>query len=153
MFEVDHMPYKKEGDAKESNCSLIFMEYAPHGNIFDLLLERNAALSEKLARTYFHQLISGLEHMHDQGVAHMDLKLENLMLGYNYALKIIDFDLSVNLKSKQTISKGTPDFRAPELMSERSKVTNFKACDIYSAGIILFSLVNEGLLPFREPSK
>ncbi|RZJ37213.1 MAG: hypothetical protein EOO18_06165 [Chryseobacterium sp.] len=45
---------------------------------------------EMIIRTYFHQLIEGIEYIHSQGVAHLDLKLENIMLGDSFELKIID---------------------------------------------------------------
>lgn len=70
------------------------MEYAPNKDFFDALMEIKVKFDDTLVRTYFHQLVSGVEYLHSHGIAHLDLKLENLMLGENFELKIIDFDLS-----------------------------------------------------------
>jgi len=72
------------------------MEYAPFSHFFDLIIERKVQLSEEVVRTYFIQLLDALEFLHKNNMAHLDLKLENLMIGKEYMLKLIDFDLSYN---------------------------------------------------------
>ena len=39
-------------------------------------------------------MVEGMEYLHNQGVAHMDIKLANFMLDARFNVKIIDFDLS-----------------------------------------------------------
>lgn len=82
-------------------------------------------------------------------MAHLDLKLENLMLGSKYELKLIDFDLSYGPKCKEFRGWGTADYRAPELINEFN-LNALSKCDIYSAGIILFVMRSGGILPFKE---
>jgi len=65
----------------QKNISFILMELAPYGDFFDMIMTHQIPFNEKLARTYFHQLIEGLEYLHFQGVAHLDIKLENLLVG------------------------------------------------------------------------
>jgi len=48
-------------------------------------------LSESEARKSFKQLMEALKIMHDNGVCHGDLKLDNLLLDENYNIKIADF--------------------------------------------------------------
>lgn len=55
--------------------------------------------TEKIVRTYFHQLVDALEYLHKSGIAHLDLKPENIALGDKFMLKIMDFELSANLKT------------------------------------------------------
>ncbi len=115
----------------------LLTEYAGHGDFFDLV--RNRIINnEVLVRTYFHQLIEGLEYIHSQGVAHLDIKLENLMLGSDFRLKFIDFDQAQPIADNKITSRGTRDYRAPEVQ-DRTCV-NLKASDIYSAGIVLYML-------------
>jgi len=46
--------------------------------------------------------VDGVDHLHNVAkVAHLDLKLENIMIGDDYQLKIIDFDLSYKLGSNK----------------------------------------------------
>jgi len=71
--------------------------------------------NEKLTRTFFQQLIEGIEYLQSQGVAHLDIKPENLLLGTDVKLKITDFDLSYKKGDRKFLGKGSIHFRAPEL--------------------------------------
>lgn len=51
-------------------------------------------MNEKLARTLFHQMFNAIKHMHSNNVAHLDLKIENLLLSGDLSLKVTDFDLA-----------------------------------------------------------
>jgi len=137
-----------KGELKK--VSYILMEYAPHGDFFDFVVKHKHCLDDKLVRTYFRQLIDGLEYLHRNGVSHLDIKLENLLIGKDYMLKIADFDLSHYESDFKIISKGTKFYRAPEVM--QANCGNTKAADIYSAGIVLFTLKTRGLLPHSEGS-
>jgi len=130
--------------------SYLLMEYAPFGDFFDLVTIYRDHLSDKLIRTYFRQLIEGLEYIHSKEAAHLDLKLENLLLGDNFSLKIADFDLSYFSGDKKILTKGTKFYRAPELMN--SKCENCFAADVYSAGVILFVFKSGGVIPHSETS-
>lgn len=131
--------------------SYTIMEYAPNGDFFDFVMNHNAEIDDKMIRTYFRQLIDGIEYLHQSGVSHMDLKLENLLLGSDLSLKIADFDLSYIATDTKILSRGTKFYRPPELIQGRCK--NTQAADIYSAGVILFTLKTRGMLPHAEDSR
>jgi len=136
--------------AKPGNSYLV-MELAPFGNFYDLLTSKRVRPDEKLARTYFRQLIEGIEYLHAHGVAHLDLKPHNLLIGNNFQLKIADFDLSL-IEGDSTIKgKGSKFYRAPELLG--SNIRAPELADIYSAGIFLFLLKTRGTLPHTEGMK
>jgi len=118
------------------------MEYAPFGDFADFLLKKKFQKDEILARTLFHQLIEGMEYLHAQGISHMDLKLENLLLGEDLKLKIADFDLAFIDGDKTIRGKGTCNYRAPELRNK--SCMDPKKADIYSAGILLFTFKSGG---------
>lgn len=124
----------------------LLTEYAKHGDFFDIVT-KGFLTNEILVRSYFHQLIQGLEYIHSEGVAHLDLKLENIMLGADFQLKIIDFDQSQNLADQSVTSGGTNNYRAPEIQNGTCK--DLAAADIYSAGILLYSFLAHNF-PFRE---
>ena len=63
------------------------MEYAKHGDFFDALITHRVPFNETLIRTYFHQLIDAMDALHSKGAAHLDIKLENLLIGDDYTLK------------------------------------------------------------------
>jgi len=113
----------------------------------DLMNEVTIHEDEKLARTFFHQLIDGIDYLHSQGIAHMDLKTENLLFGQDFELKITDFDFSYKKGDFCTVGKGTAHYRAPEVAKKICK--NPKAADLYSAGILLF-IFKFGHIPYDE---
>jgi len=146
---------ENERDTVSKGCtkkvSYTVMEYAPFGDFFDFVMNHNQAIDDKLIRTYFRQLVDGVEYLHNSGVSHMDLKLENLLMGKDFSLKIADFDLSYFATDSKILSRGTKFYRPPELIQGRCKDT--QAADIYSAGIILFTLKTKGMLPHAEDNK
>jgi len=130
------------------SASMILTEYAPYGDLHSFIKQYSEEISDKLARTYFHQLIDGIEFLHKKSIAHLDIKPENLLIGEEYQLKIADFDLS-QFTTEPTIStKGTECYRAPEIAQK--SCSNGCAADIYSAGIVLFILKTGGRLPYSE---
>jgi serine/threonine protein kinase len=134
--------------AQPTKISYILMEYAKYGDFFDVLISYKVPFNDALVRTYFRQLIESLEVLHSKGAAHLDIKLENLLMNENYNLKLADFDLSYMPEDGKVKTRGTKNFRAPEMLA--GICTNPQAADIYSAGIILFLMKTGGMVPYRE---
>lgn len=131
---------------QEINYSSILMDLGVCD--FEAIIRAKAfKQNEKLSRTYFHQLIEAIEYIHSQGVFHLDLKPENLLLGDDLLLKITDFDHSYIDGDPYVSSIGTINYRAPELFNRTT--TNLAAADVYSAAIILFVWVI-GYMPYLE---
>ena len=63
------------------------MEYLPGGELFDYISDK-CGLTEKKARKMFSQLVSTISYCHKNGVAHRDLKLENILLTSDEKLKV-----------------------------------------------------------------
>jgi len=132
---------------------LLVLEYCLGGELFDLLYYAER-LDEIIARTYFRQMMLGLQEIHAQGIAHRDIKPQNILLDSNYCLKITDFGLSkIMERPEDAIMKttwvGTRGYQAPELLKHKP-YTN--ACDIFSCGVVLFILV-AGYPPFEAAHK
>lgn len=132
--------------SKFGKASYILMEYAPYSDFLDLI--NTCKLDETLVRTYFHQLIAGIEYLHEQKVAHLDLKPDNVLLGEDFNLKIIDFDLAYQAGDNFIMSRGTKHLRAPEMVN--GDCLDPYAADIFSAGIFLFLMMTQGRLPYKE---
>ena len=93
------------------------LEYAEYGEIYSFVA-RLGAFPETIARFYFKQLIDGLNTIHQAGIVHRDLKLENILIGKGYNLKIADFGLSCEANEHEDgllyDKKGTTAYMAPE---------------------------------------
>lgn len=68
------------------------MEYCAQGEIFTLVQKRYLSLDDNLC--LFKQLIRGVAYLHSHGIAHRDIKLENLLMTDDGHLKITDFGVS-----------------------------------------------------------
>jgi len=123
------------------------IEMAEFGDFFDIVENGTIRNNDQLIGAYFQQLLEGIEHMHSQGMAHLDLKLDNLMLGVDFQLKIIDFDNSQLIADKRITVNGTKDYRAPEIVNRTCR--DFTAADIFSMGMILYAF-KAGEFPFLE---
>jgi len=150
VYTEDSKDTLYKGELKK--VSYILMEFAPHGDFFDLITKYRDSFDDKLVRTYFRQLIDGIEYLHACKVAHLDLKPENLLIGADFNLKIADFDLSHVIGDKKIFSRGTRYYRGPEFFRESGE-PDLKvpfASDVYSAGIILFILKSGGVYAHSE---
>jgi serine/threonine protein kinase len=127
--------------------SYVLSGYCKYGDLTKILMSKRFKTDLKLARTIFQQILNGLSYLHHKGIAHLDLKPENLTVSEDFSIKIIDFDTAYMIGDEKVLSKGTPTFRAPEVKEKRCLKP--KKADIYSAGIVLFGLVT-GALPFME---
>jgi len=140
-------------DGTSFDTVLLVLELAPGGELFDILYY-TSSLETNLARTYFHQLCSGLKAIHAANICHRDLKPQNLLLNKRFQLKITDFGLAKIFKddtsSKQKVMEtsyvGTKGYQAPEILLKRKYTTK---CDVFSCGVILFILLT-GYPPFEE---
>jgi serine/threonine protein kinase len=95
-------------------------------------------------------VVEGLEYLEKQQVAHLDLKMENILVDSNMDIKITDFGFSaINQKSIDAYG-GTKSYMAPEIL-QRKSYDGFKA-DIFSFGVLLF-ITTIGNFPFVEASK
>lgn len=86
-------------DYKLKSLNLVFIayEYAAGGQLFDVLYYREK-LEPILARTWFHQLVNGISHIHEHGIIHRDIKPENLLLDFRYNLKVFSLYHHYNLQ-------------------------------------------------------
>ena len=124
----------------------IVMEYCKNGELFEYISKKER-LDEDEASSFFYQIINGVEYIHSKGIAHRDLKLENLLLTEDNIIKIIDFGLSHEFNGKDLLKTkcGSPSYASPELIAQPF-YDGFKS-DIWCCGIILYAMLC-GYLPF-----
>jgi serine/threonine protein kinase len=151
MVDWDAVYEKKNGE--KIDVILVVLELADGGELFEFL-SFTGCFEEAIARTYFHELISGVSYCHVKGVAHRDLKPENLLMDANFVLKIADFGFS-NVFSLSSANKlmmtecGTPGYMAPEMFT--GKGYDATLADIWACGVVLFIML-AGFPPFARPN-
>lgn len=127
------------------------MEYAPKGDLFDLLCNFNQ-MPIFLARSYARQMAEAIAYIHEEGIAHRDIKLENFLLDANFSIKLADFGAACKAEKGQLFCDkvGTAQYLAPE-QHNNERYDAFEV-DIFSLGVTIFTLV-AGNMPFSEASK
>ncbi|XP_010528369.1 PREDICTED: SNF1-related protein kinase catalytic subunit alpha KIN11-like isoform X2 [Tarenaya hassleriana] len=126
----------------------VVMEYVKSGELFDYIVEKGR-IQEDEARTFFQQIISGVEYCHRNMVVHRDLKPENVLLDARLNVKIADFGLSNIMRDGHFLktSCGSPNYAAPEVIS--GNLYAGPEVDVWSCGVILYALLC-GTLPFDD---
>ncbi|TYJ54671.1 hypothetical protein B9479_004705 [Cryptococcus floricola] len=129
----------------------IVLEFAGGGELFEYILA-NEYLKDVEGQRLFAQLISGVDYLHQKGVIHRDLKLENLLLDKHRNLIITDFGFANSFAKEEgdlmSTSCGSPCYAAPELVVLDTPYHG-SAVDIWSCGVILFAMV-AGYLPYDD---
>ncbi|RLN40576.1 putative protein kinase superfamily protein [Panicum miliaceum] len=125
------------------SCSLyLVFEYMEH-DLAGLAASPDIKFTEPQVKCYMHQLLLGLEHCHDRGVLHRDIKGSNLLLDNNGMLKIADFGLASffdpDRKQPMTSRVVTLWYRPPELLL--GAMDYGVGVDLWSAGCILAELL------------
>lgn len=95
------------------------MELAPFGDFTTIVNTLKDSFNTIIARTYFHQLVEVMDFLHSQEIAHLDVKLDNLLLGDDLMLRLTDFDNSHVSGDSFIKSRGSANYRAPELANDQ----------------------------------
>ncbi len=125
----------------------IVMEYID-GITLREYMRRNAPLGVEKSLDFTMQILSALQHAHEKGVIHRDIKPQNIMVQADGKLKVTDFgiaQISDFDKSSAGVAMGTVYYISPEQAS--GKATTYSS-DIYSVGVMLYEMTT-GRLPFE----
>ena len=98
---------------------------------------------------YTCQICNALDHAHQQGVIHRDLRPGNVLVTEGGLLKVADFGTSrfIELAAHGTTVIGSPPYMAPEQFHGKTVF----ASDIYSLGVTMYQMLT-GVLPYNTPA-
>lgn len=126
------------------------MEYLAGGELFDFIAD-NTHFTEMHAATVMIDLLRALSYLHSKGIAHRDVKLENLLCANNtwpLNVKLADFGFAnyVNSGNEPMLSSfvGTPYYIAPEMLRGDP---HGRPVDVWASGVVLYILLS-GKFPF-----
>lgn len=120
---------------------VIISEFCDGGTLLKYVLDKSG-LDDFEAARLFRQLIEGIQYLHQiLGVAHRDIKLENILLTLTGLLKLADFGFSREIRgSEKSVSYcGTRPYSAPQLV-DHIPYLPFSS-DWFSCGIALYTMV------------
>ncbi|MFC0019614.1 protein kinase domain-containing protein [Roseibacillus persicicus] len=130
---------------EQNGLLFLVMEYLPSGSLAELL-QRVKRLSLEEAVSLLLPVCDGLDHSHQRGILHRDIKPGNLLLDTRGQLKVADFGLAKILGRESeagltvtNATMGTPRYMAPEQMAEGGVVD--ARTDVYALGVVLYEML------------
>ena len=116
------------------------MEYVEGANLKVLYARHDPVLLENVAQIII-DVASALEHIHESGYMHLDVKPENVIVSRNAAVRVVDFDLAQPITGKpRKVGKnpGTPAYMAPEQLSGQPID---QRVDVFAFGVAAYELL------------
>jgi eukaryotic-like serine/threonine-protein kinase len=134
---------------QQGNLYYIVMQYLPGLNL-DQVVNANGPLPLKTAAAITLQIAAALDHAHQRGMIHRDVKPSNIMLSPEGQVTLMDFGL-VRAGESSAITRmgtvvGTPEYMSPE-QAQGHQVDS--RTDIYSLGVVLYKMLS-GASPYAR---
>ena len=155
VARLDHPNIVRAHDIdRDDKLHFLVLEFVDGCNLHDFI-RRNGTMSPARAAHYIRQAALGLQHAHEGGLVHRDIKPGNLLLDRTGVIKILDMGLARFFhEDSATFIKehevgyiiGTGDYIAPEQIVDSRVDTR---ADIYSLGGTMYYLLT-GKSPFQE---
>ncbi|XP_037068160.1 fibroblast growth factor receptor 1-like isoform X2 [Pollicipes pollicipes] len=149
------------GACTRGSSLMVIMEYAEHGNLLTYLRERRETteyerpFDVELPSLYdlvnfAFQVARGMEYLASRKCIHRDLAARNVLVGENKTLKIADFGMARDVKSKDYYRKVTGGrlpvkWMAPEALFDRLYTTE---SDVWSFGVLMWEIMTMGDAPY-----
>ena len=133
----------KEIEAHLSTSPYHLIEYCENG-CFVNYLRKQSAVPESIAVFYADQLLSAIHYIHQEGYAHLDIKLDNILLDDYFNIRLSDFGsaLKIDESNLTCFRRGTPKYMAPEVFNLKTgECFNPQKADIYSFGVWIFLML------------
>jgi len=149
IAKLDHphiLPVYDYGEA--ARTPYLVMKYVSGGTLKDLMTK--GLIDPRQAAPLLRQMAEALEHAHQQGVIHRDVKPSNVLLQDGRWVQLMDFGLAKLMTNTSNITVsgtgvGTPDYMSPE-QAQGTPID--QRTDIYSLGVVLYQMLT-GDVPFR----
>uniref|UniRef100_A0A7S0FVW4 Uncharacterized protein n=1 Tax=Pyrodinium bahamense TaxID=73915 RepID=A0A7S0FVW4_9DINO len=153
MKELDHPNICRLFETYLEDELLFFViEYLEGGDLCDLIMEKRT-VEEGLAAYIIKQASSAVRYAHRQGIAHRDMKPENVCFcsrdPTDHRVKVIDWGLGKHFsQTRMKSSVGSGAFTAPEVLDPPGEDAGYtSACDLWSLGVMAYVLLS-GKPPF-----
>jgi len=144
---IDHHTEEDDETSDSAACPAIQLEFCSRSLVDAVAKQR---FSEHSAHFVMLDLFRGLEHIHELGLVHRDVKPEKVLLTSDAIAKLTGFGMSARLSDAKAVLMrcGTPGFAAPELLLGHKYGIKV---DTFSSGALLYYIIS-GLVPFGDGS-
>jgi serine/threonine protein kinase len=159
------------GSQQKANKLYIILEYCDRGSLRQYY-QKFGKMTEPQAANAILQILSGLQYLHANGIAHRDVKGANILLTKLGQLKLADSGASKRMEMESLVSGlkgmsqrvslfsfmcrllfvdyvGTPHWMAPEVIKGTQMTTGWMKADVWSVGCTLVEILTAAL-PFAE---
>jgi len=134
-------------DMKEKEQLYIIMEFIEGKSLEQYIYGEIGLIPEQKALPLFLEILDTVAYLHNNGILHLDIKSNNVMLQPNGRIKLIDLGIASRMNdASNSTGFGTPAYMPPE-QSEMKHCGRYT--DIFSLGIMLFEMLT-GTLPFTS---
>jgi serine/threonine protein kinase len=135
---------------EEEEFFYLVVEYMAGGDVFDRIVHMTS-YTEKDARDLTVTLLKAVNSIHKAGIAHQDIKPQNLLLiskDNNASIKVGDFGFARRVHTPESLTTrfGTPTYVAPEILKN---IPHDERVDLWSIGVVIFVLL-VGYPPFLD---
>jgi len=128
------------------------LEYVPGADL-GVVLSRVPKVSPEATVIIGAALARGLEHAHDRGIVHRDVKPSNVLISLRGEIKLIDFGIAQrtrrtherDVNEEESLAFGTPAYMSPEQIL--GDVVDARS-DLFSLGVVLYQML-AGVRPFE----
>ena len=148
MQPVEILRVPTDMQTKVNHDMGMVMEYVDGGDLIEYI-ERHGQLTEKVAMRLLYQVMSALNHCHKMGIAHRDIKPDNLLMDSKSGNVILaDFGLAVPWHPTRMLQGkvGSMLYAAPEVLLGTPYIG--PEVDIWSAGVVFYCMLS-GCIPWE----
>ncbi|KAM4835143.1 serine/threonine-protein kinase ICK isoform 2-T6 [Thomomys bottae] len=137
LKKLSHANVVKLKEVIRENDHLYFIFEYMKENLYQLIKERNKLFPESAVRNIMYQILQGLAFIHKHGFFHRDLKPENLLCMGPELVKIADFGLAREIRSRPPYTDyvSTRWYRAPEVLLRST--TYSSPIDVWAVGCVM----------------
>ena len=131
----------------------IIQELAQNGELFNYVYKIEEGFPENISIKIFKKIVESVKILHDNRIAHCDIKPENVLVGNDFSIKLIDFGFSQILENDDNFIyeyRGSDMYASPEIQNKNMNGYDALKSDIFSLGVLLF-VITVRRFPFERP--
>lgn len=124
---------------EENNTAYIIMEFIEGKSMKQYMREKNAALTVNETLEFMKPVVKALAGIHDKGVVHRDISMDNIMITKNGKVKLIDFGAAHDHQSESELRVYKPYYSPAEQLNRNAEIGTYS--DIYSLCVCIYTAI------------